>query len=53
VRQAHAAWSEIDGQVMWDEEEEESFWILSEAKRRYAKRKHILKERGFIESVYR
>ena len=27
VRQAHAEWSEIDGQVMWNQEEVEHFWI--------------------------
>jgi hypothetical protein len=35
VRQAHAEWSEIDGQIMWDQEEVEHFLILNEAKERY------------------
>jgi hypothetical protein len=50
VRQAHAEWSEIDKQVMWDKEEVEHFWILSEAKRRYEERRLALVERGFIYS---
>ena len=50
VRQAHAEWSEIDRQIMWDQEEVDHFWILSEAKRRYAERKLALTERGFIYS---
>jgi hypothetical protein len=50
VRQAHAERSEIDGQVMWDEEEHDHFWILDEAKRRYAERRLALAERGFIYS---
>ena len=50
VRQAHAEWSEIDGQVMWSQEEVEHFWILSEAKKRYAERRLALAEKGFIYS---
>lgn len=50
VRQAHAEWSEIDGQIMWDEEEDDHFWILNEAKRRYGERRLALAERGFIYS---
>jgi hypothetical protein len=50
VRQAHAEWSEIDGQVMWNQEEVEHFWILDEAKRRYAERRLALAEKGFIYS---
>lgn len=50
VRQAHAEWSEIDGQIMWDQEEVDYFWILSEAKRRYAERRLGLAEKGFIYS---
>jgi hypothetical protein len=36
IRQAHGAWSKIDGQIMWDQEEVEYFWILAQAKERYA-----------------
>ena len=50
VRQAHAEWSEIDGQIMWDQEENHHFWILSEAKQRYEERKRALAEKGFIYS---
>jgi hypothetical protein len=50
VRQAHAQWSDIDGQVMWDQEEADHFWILAEAKRRYAERRLALAGRGFIYS---
>jgi hypothetical protein len=48
VRQAHAEWSEIDGQIMWDQEEVDHFWILAEAKQRYAERRLALTQRGFI-----
>jgi hypothetical protein len=48
VRQAHAEWSEIDGQIMWDQEEVERFWILSEAKKRYEERRLALAGKGFI-----
>lgn len=50
VRQVHAQWSEIDGQVMWDQEEIDHFWVLNEAKRRYAERRLALGEKGFIYS---
>ena len=50
VRQAHAVWSEIDGQIMWDQEEVEYFWILDRAKQRYAERRRALAEKGFIYS---
>ena len=50
VRQAHAQWHDEDGQVMWDQEEVDHFWILNEAKRRYAERRIALGEKGFIYS---
>jgi hypothetical protein len=50
VRQAHAEWSEIDGQIMWDQEEVDHFWILSEAEKRYSERRLALAEKGFIYS---
>ena len=50
VRQWHAEWSEIDGQIMWDQEEGECFWILAEAKQRYEERRRTLAEKGFIYS---
>jgi hypothetical protein len=50
VRQAHAEWSEVDGQIMWDREETDHFWILNEAKQRYAQRRLALAQRGFVYS---
>jgi hypothetical protein len=50
VRQAHAQWSEIDRAIMWDHEEVDNFWLLSEAKRRYAELRLALGEKGFIYS---
>jgi hypothetical protein len=50
VRQAHAKWSDIDGQIMWGKEEIDHFWILAEAKERYAVRRLALAEKGFIYS---
>ncbi len=50
VKQAHAEWSEIDRQIMNDEEELEYFWILEEAKHRYAERRLALVAKGFIYS---
>jgi hypothetical protein len=50
VRQARAQWCEVDGQIMWDQEELEHFWILAEAKERYAVRRLALAEKGFIYS---
>jgi len=50
VRQSHAQWSDVDGQVMWDQEEVDHFWIFAEAKNRYAERRLALAERGFIYS---
>ena len=50
VRQAHASWSEIDGQIMFDDEETEYFRLLGEAKRRYNERRSALEQRGFIYS---
>jgi hypothetical protein len=50
VRQWHAEWSEIDGQIMWDQEEVEYFWILAEARKRYAERRLALAQKGFVYS---
>jgi hypothetical protein len=50
VRQAHAEWSDIDGQIIWDQEEVDHFWILNEAKQRYEDRRRALGEKGFIYS---
>jgi hypothetical protein len=51
IRQMHGAWSEIDGQIMWDQEEVEYFWILAMAKQRYEERRRTLAEKGFIYST--
>ena len=50
VGQTHAQWSDLDRDVMFDGEEVDHFWILDEAKRRYAERKLILNQKGFIYS---
>jgi len=50
VRQWYAEWSEIDRQIVWDQEEVEYFWILAEATKRYAERRLALAEKGFIYS---
>ena len=50
LKQWHGAWSEIDRQLMWDGEEIEYFWILAQAKERYAERRRALAEKGFIYS---
>jgi hypothetical protein len=50
IKQWHGAWSEIDRQIMWDGEEVEYFWILAQAKERYAERRRALVEKGFIYS---
>lgn len=50
VQQAHAQWNDKDGQVMWDQEEVDYFWILGEARKRYAERRLALAQQGFIYS---
>jgi hypothetical protein len=50
VKQWHGAWSEIDRQIMWDGEEVEYFWMLAQARERYAERRLALAEKGFIHS---
>jgi hypothetical protein len=50
VSEAHAAWSEIDGQVMWDETETERCLTYEHAKERYAARRRSLAQKGFIYS---
>ena len=50
LKRWHGAWSEIDRQLMWDGEEIEYFWILAQAKERYAERRRALAEKGFIYS---
>jgi hypothetical protein len=50
VLQIHAQWSDRHSDVIWDGEEIDYFWILEEAKKRYAERRLILAEQGFIYS---
>ena len=50
VREAHAEWSEMDGQIMWDKEQVHTFVSHQEAKEHYAVRKLALAEQGFIYS---
>ena len=50
VREAHAEWSDLDGQIMWDKEQFQTFVTLQEAKAYYAKRRLILAGEGFMYS---
>jgi hypothetical protein len=50
VRQTHAKWSDKNSDVLWEGEEVDYFWILDEAKERYAERRLALVEKGFIYS---
>jgi len=50
IRQAHVAWSEIEGDLMSDHEEVEYFWILTAALQRYEERRRALADKGFIYS---
>jgi len=50
VREAHAEWSDVDGQIMWDKEQVQSFVTHQEAEERYAARRLALAELGFIYS---
>jgi hypothetical protein len=47
VRQIHAQWSDQHGDVIWEGEELDHFWILEEARKRYAERRKALAEKGF------
>jgi hypothetical protein len=51
VREAHAQWSDKDGQIMWDNEQVHVLVTLESAKKRYAKLRLALVQRGFIVSV--
>jgi hypothetical protein len=50
VREAHAAWSEIDRDIMWDGFEHDECSTLEEAELRYATRRASIVARGFIYS---
>jgi hypothetical protein len=48
--EAHASWSEIDRQMMWDSMPNEEFATLEDARRRYDERRAALAKRGYIYS---
>jgi hypothetical protein len=50
VSEAHAQWSEIDQQIVWDEAEHERCYTYAHAEKRYAARRQALAEKGFIYS---
>jgi hypothetical protein len=50
VREAHAAWSEIDRNIMWDGFEHDECPTLEEAELRYAMRRDAIVDKGFIYS---
>jgi hypothetical protein len=50
VLQIHAKWNDANGDVLWDSEEIDYFWILGEAEKRYAERRLALVQMGFIYS---
>jgi hypothetical protein len=50
VLQIHAVWIDRNHDVNWESEEVDYFWILDEAKKRYAARRTALALQGFIYS---
>jgi hypothetical protein len=50
VREAHAAWSEIDRNVIWDGYEHDECSNLHDAELRYAIRRDAIVDKGFINS---
>ena len=50
VGQAHAPWSEVDGQIMWDDFQNDEFDRLEGARERYEFRRAALVQKGFIHS---
>ena len=50
VFQAHAAWSEFDRNIMWDEYRHEECATLEEAQQRYEDRRAVLVGMGCIHS---
>ena len=50
VKQTRCQWSEIDGQVMWEEPECDRWLTLRMAEEGYEGRLHALRARGFTES---
>ena len=50
VKQTHGQWSEIDGQVMWEEPEWELWPTLQKAKQRCGEWRKALAAKGFTQS---
>lgn len=50
VSEAHAQWSEIDQQIVWNETEYERCPTYENAQKRYEARRRALAEKGFIYS---
>jgi hypothetical protein len=50
VREVRARWDDDAGQIVWDQEQVETFVSHQEAKERYAARRLALTEKGFIYS---
>jgi hypothetical protein len=50
VFQTHAAWSEIDRSIIWDDYQHEECATLEEAQRRYERRRAALAGKGFVYS---
>jgi hypothetical protein len=50
VLQIHAVWKDTFRGALWDGEEIDYFWILDEAKERYAERRAALALEGFVYS---
>jgi hypothetical protein len=50
VLQIHAVWKDAISGSLWESEEVDYFWILDEAKKRYARRRAALALEGFIYS---
>jgi hypothetical protein len=50
VRKAHAAWSKNNRNVMWDGVEHDECSTLEEAEVRYAIRRDVIVDKGFIYS---
>jgi hypothetical protein len=50
VKQTHAQWSEIDGQVMWEDPEWERWPTLKKAKERCEEWRKALAAKGFSQS---
>lgn len=52
VLQIHAKWNDQRHDVIWDSEEVDYFWILAEAKARYAERRAALALMGLSTRIW-